>query len=29
VGSDLSFHDRGDHVLKGVPEPVRIYRVDG
>jgi class 3 adenylate cyclase/pimeloyl-ACP methyl ester carboxylesterase len=28
VGSDLRFTDRGDHVLKGVPEPVRIYRVE-
>ena len=29
VGSELRFSDRGDHVLKGVPEPVRIYRVEG
>jgi len=29
VGSDLRFQDRGDHELKGVPEPMRIYRVEG
>ena len=29
VGSDLRFSDRGDHALKGVPEPVQIYRVEG
>ena len=28
VGSDLRFSDRGDHSLKGVPDPVRIYRVE-
>ena len=29
IGSDLRFSDRGDHLLKGVPDPVRIYRVEG
>jgi pimeloyl-ACP methyl ester carboxylesterase/class 3 adenylate cyclase len=29
VGSDLRFSDRGDHSLKGVPDPMRIYRVEG
>jgi class 3 adenylate cyclase len=29
VGSDLLFSDRGEHALKGVPEPVQIYRVEG
>jgi class 3 adenylate cyclase len=28
AGSELRFSDRGDRVLKGVPEPVRIYRVE-
>jgi class 3 adenylate cyclase len=26
VGSGIHFHDLGDHDLKGVPEPWRIYR---
>jgi class 3 adenylate cyclase len=29
AGSDLRFSDRGDHALKGVPDPMRIYRVEG
>ena len=28
IGSDLRFSDLGDQRLKGVPDPVRIYRVD-
>jgi pimeloyl-ACP methyl ester carboxylesterase/class 3 adenylate cyclase len=28
VGSDLRFRDRGDHLLKGIPEPLRIYEVE-
>jgi class 3 adenylate cyclase len=28
VGSDLRFTDLGDRTLKGVPEPVRVYRVE-
>jgi class 3 adenylate cyclase len=27
IGSGLSFHDRGDHRLKGVPGEWRLYRV--
>jgi class 3 adenylate cyclase len=29
VGSDLRFSDRGAQALKGVPDPVQIYRVEG
>jgi hypothetical protein len=25
AGSNLTFEDRGEHVLKGVPEPWRLY----
>ena len=28
VGSDLHFSDLGDRLLKGVPDEVRIYRID-
>ena len=28
AGSGLTFHDLGEHNLKGVSDPVRIYRVD-
>ena len=28
AGSGLTFHDLGEHHLKGVSDPVRIYRVD-
>jgi len=28
AGSDLRFGDRGDHELKGIPEPIHIYRVE-
>jgi class 3 adenylate cyclase len=27
VGSDLVFQDAGEHALKGVPDPWRLYRV--
>jgi class 3 adenylate cyclase len=29
AGSGLAFADRGEHVLKGIPEQWRIYAVDG
>ena len=25
AGSGLAFDDRGDHALKGLPEPMRLY----
>jgi class 3 adenylate cyclase len=28
AGTGISFHDLGEHALKGVPEPWRLYRVD-
>lgn len=28
AGSGFAFEDRGEHVLKGVPEPWRLYRVE-
>jgi class 3 adenylate cyclase len=28
VGSDLRFADRGDHVLRGVPDPWRLYALE-
>lgn len=28
-GSGIDFVDRGDHVLKGIPEPWRLYEVEG
>jgi hypothetical protein len=27
AGSGLVFEDRGEHDLKGVPDPLRLYRV--
>jgi len=27
VGSGLAFEDRGEHVLKGVPDRWHLYRV--
>jgi class 3 adenylate cyclase len=29
AGSDIAFADRGEHELKGVPGPWRLYAVDG
>lgn len=29
VGSGLTFEDRGTHVLKGIPDPWRVFRVAG
>jgi class 3 adenylate cyclase len=29
AGSGFSFTDRGEHTLKGVPEPWRVYAVEG
>ena len=29
VGSELTFEDRGEHELKGVDGPWRLYRVVG
>jgi class 3 adenylate cyclase len=29
VGSGLTFVDAGEHELKGVPDPWRLYRVAG
>ena len=29
AGSGIAFCERGEHVLKGVPEPWRIYAVEG
>ncbi len=29
AGSGLRFEDRGEHALKGVPEPWRLFAVDG
>jgi class 3 adenylate cyclase len=29
VGSGIEFDDRGEHVLKGVPETWRLYSVSG
>ncbi len=29
AGSDLTFDDRGDHELKGVPDRWRLYAVRG
>jgi len=28
AGSDLRFQDRGDQVLKGIPEPIHVYQVE-
>jgi hypothetical protein len=28
VGSGLRFADRGDHVLRGVPDPWRLYALE-
>jgi class 3 adenylate cyclase len=28
VGSGIEFQDRGEHELKGVPGPWRVFRVD-
>jgi class 3 adenylate cyclase len=27
AGSGIAFEDTGEHALRGIPEPVRIYRV--
>lgn len=27
IGSDLAFEEHGEHVLKGVPDPWRVYKV--
>jgi len=29
TSADVRFEDRGEHTLKGVSEPVRLYRVSG
>jgi hypothetical protein len=29
VGSGIEFNDRGEHVLKGVPESWKLYAVSG
>ena len=29
IGSGLAFDDRGEHVLKGVPEPWHLYALAG
>ena len=29
VGSDIDFEDRGEHELKGLPEPWKLYGVTG
>jgi hypothetical protein len=29
VANDFSFEDMGDHSLKNVPKPIRIYRSRG
>jgi class 3 adenylate cyclase len=29
AGSGLSFEDRGEHILRGMPEPRRVYAVVG
>jgi class 3 adenylate cyclase len=28
-GSGIAFEDRGEHTLKGVPEPWRLFAVPG
>jgi class 3 adenylate cyclase len=27
IGSDLAFENHGEHSLKGVPDPWRVYKV--
>ena len=29
AGSGIAFDDRGSHILKGIPEPWRVYAVHG
>jgi class 3 adenylate cyclase len=28
AGSGIRFSDRGEQTLKGIPDPVRLYRVE-